>query len=230
MLTLKQVSSFKDLADFIHFSSMQGLRFYWQKQETDFVYTYDKMPSGVMSRYYGSDIDMVCPGAWAFRSRIWPVFSFKQALDSPLFSSYDFEQVSLNFWKSCGVSDFLCVLSGQPGLNSFSFFAFDKIIDNPVDVSLPYIALTRKMDVWLNEHIDLKPYSREFSGLSSSEKDVVRLQVNDPSLSQKEKALMLNISVQTLRAKEKRIAEKFGVTSFSSAILLVERSREFDWS
>lgn len=229
MITLELVDSFKTLNDFLEYTQKEKINFYWQKQETDFVYTYDKMPEGVMADYYGKDIDLVCPGAWAFRSRIWPAFSFKQALESHLFSLYDLDNVSYKFWTELGIKDFLCILSGRPGLNSFSFFAFNEIINDPVSISLPYTALTHKMDTWLEHHPNLIPYSREFSSLSTSERKVLKLEVNNPNLSQKEKADILEISINTLREKQKRIAKKFGVSSFTSAVLLAERSREFYW-
>lgn len=229
MLTLEQAVSCNTLADFLEYTSTEKVNFYWQKQETDFVYTYDKLPDGVMADYYGKDIDLVCPGAWAFRSRIWPSFSFKEALGSNLFSVYDMENVSYNFWKENGVADFLCIISGRPGLSSFSFFAFDHVIPNPIDIALPYRIITQKLDLWLEHHTDLVPYSREFTTLSKKEREVIKLQINHPNLSHAQQANILKISVNTLREKQKRISKKFGVSNFSSAVLIAERSREFYW-
>ncbi|WP_085908733.1 helix-turn-helix transcriptional regulator [Kiloniella majae] len=226
MLTLEQAVSFNHIDKFTNFAKANEIPFYWQKQTENFVYTFDKMPEGCIEGYYGPDLDLYCPGAWAFRSRIWPVFSFTQARTSRFFKSYDPQDLSLNFWKSHGINDFLCVLSGTPGLASFSFFGFKDIIDNPMDIALPYIHLTHQMDRWLPNHQELKPYSRQFSALSPSEKRTIALQIEQPRLSFKELALLLGISENTLKVRQKRIAKKLG-TSYVGAILLSVRSREF---
>ncbi len=229
MLTLEQVNGCNDLDELSSVLKKNKYFFYWQKQTRDFVFTYDRMPAGSLDEYYGSDIDLVCPGAWAYRKRIWPVFSFEQAKKSDEFSYYDPEGISHKHWLSYGIKDCLLILSGTPGLNSFSVFGFDEVIENPVQISLPFILATQKMDSWLEQHDELKPYSREFSSLSAKEKEAVIIQIKKPDLSRREQANMLGISENTLKARQERIAKKYGVTSFTSAVVKAVNLREFDY-
>ncbi|WP_085900826.1 helix-turn-helix transcriptional regulator [Kiloniella majae] len=229
MLTLEQVSSCSNLDELSSVFKESNQFFYWQKQTRDFVFTYDKMPFGSLDGYYGSDIDLVCPGAWAYRKRIWPVFSFEQAKKSEEFSYYDPDGISHQYWLSYGIKDCLLILSGTPELNSFAVFGFDEIIEDPVQISLPFILATQKMDIWLEHHDQLKSYSREFSSLSAKEKEAVILQIKKPDLSRREQANILGISENTLKARQERIAKKYGVTSFTSAVVKAVNLREFDY-
>ncbi len=201
-----------------------GFKFLWQKLTKKYVYTYDRLPNGFLDIYYGSDFDLKCPCAWAFRSRIWPVFSFQQARTDTMFNGYDPRLEAQKVWEKFGIIDGLVVLSGSPGLDSFAVFTFDHMISDPKQMSLPFIALTHKLDNWLCDDDSLKAIKREFSELSPKEKDAMTLQINAPHLSLKEQAKSLGVSEATLKGRHERIAKKFGVKRFSGAVLLAERT------
>ena len=230
ILTSEDVNNCNSIEDFENLKEEKNILFYWQKQTTEFVFTYDCMPKGCIDDYYGSDIDLLCPGAWAFRKRIWPVFSFEQARQSEEFRYYDPECAGEKHWQSFGFKDCMLVLSGTPGLDSFASFGFDFYIENPRKVSLPYIALTHKMDVWFNHHPELIPYPREFSGLSSREKEIMMLHIKNPELSSEMQAHILGISPRTMKGYRERIAKKYDVTTFTGAVTKAIKLREFDFN
>ncbi|WP_120496193.1 helix-turn-helix transcriptional regulator [Kiloniella sp. EL199] len=227
MITREQAQNCSSLSDFELLAKQDNLYFYWQKLTTEYVFVHDCMPEGFLDAYYGCDLDLVCPGAWAFRKRIWPKFTYLQAKNNGEFKLYDPDNLSEKHWNSFGIKDCLVILSGSPDLNSVACFAYDHAIIDPTGICLPYIEMTMKLDSWLYNSRHLKPYKREFSGLSPKEKEAIKIQINKPGLTIAEQARYLNISVPTLRIRRERIAKKYGVSSFSSAVLLAERSREF---
>lgn len=226
---MQEVINCNSFEDFEKLRKEKNILFYWQEQTTETVFTYDRMPEGCISTYYGSDIDLLCPGAWAFRKRIWPAFSFEQARQSEEFKDYDPKKEGEAHWNSFGIKDCLLILSGTPELDSFASFSFDFYFPDPQKNCLPYIALTHKMDKWFNKHPELAPYKREFSGLSTREKEVMTLTLKNPNLSAEKQAKILGISLNTLKGYRDRIAKKYGVSSFSNAVTKAMNLREFDF-
>lgn len=227
MLTIEEAMQCNNIEDLNNLAVQQGFNYFWQKQLPDTVFTYDKMSDGFFDNYYGKDMDLRCPIAWAFRSRKWPVFSFYQAFDDARFNQACPQLESKDLWLSNGIKDGLLILSGRPKLDSFAVFAFPEKVENPQEQALPYIALTHKLDNWLEHRTDLNGVKREFKALSPKESETLKVQVNYPHFSIKEQAEMLGVSELTLATRHERIAKKFGVKRFAGAALLAERTGFF---
>lgn len=227
MLQLTDAVNCNSLDQLNQLSSDNGFHFFWQKQTENNVYTYDKMPEGLLSLYYSQDIDLKCPMAWAFRGRNWPVFTASQAISDVIFSQYDPDYVSTTLWNSFDIKDSLWVQSSIPGLCSFAVFGFNHEAPDPNTLSLPYIVLSQKMNFWLKDRMDLTCTKREFSSLSPKETEALKVSVAFPFLSIKQQAGKLGVSEQTLLSRHGRINKKLGVPRFSGATLLAERTGFF---
>lgn len=227
MITLDEAVNCSDLDELSKLAHKHKFHFFWQKQLPESVQTFDHMPKGFFTQYYGDDLDLRCPMAWAFRSRIWPVFSFGQARSDERFRSYDPDGVSTALWEGLGIQDGLLLLSGRPGLDSFSVFALNyKVLDAQKE-SLPFIVLTHKLDDWLENSLELNYVKREFSSLSPKESETLKIQIDYPQLSIGEQAKRLGISELTLLSRHERIAKKFKVNRYVGAVLLAERTGFF---
>lgn len=227
MLSLTEAIDCNELEELNQLSEKHDFRYFWQMQTPEHVYTYDRMQAGFFDEYYGKDLDMKCPVAWAYRSRMWPVFSFLQARQEPRFQLLDPHKDSDRVWSDHGATDGLLILSGHPGLDSFVVFGFSHEVKDPQIASLPFIALSRKLDIWLKDKSDLTCVKREFTLLSPKERLTLKVQIDNPHLSIKAQAGLLGISEATLNTRHERIAKKFNVKRFTGAALLAERTKFF---
>ncbi|MTI08408.1 helix-turn-helix transcriptional regulator [Curvivirga aplysinae] len=228
MLTLEDILTCENLENFNKLMAHHEIQFAWQRQSSDYVYTYDRINTAFFEEYYGNEVDLICPAAWAFRSRQWPIFTHEQARAEPQFNSINNSENAYEVWLKHGFVDGIVCLSGGPAYSSFAFFSAAEIIEDLTKVELIYFAATRKLDEWLKDYEALIAVPREFKFLSPKEVETLKLQITQPHLSTAEQAEKLGISQNTLKIRQERITKKFGVKRFIGAALLVERTGFLD--
>lgn len=224
MLTLTQMIECESVEDFNLIADEYGFKYFWQRQSSSDVFTYDRTHSNFFDEYYDEEVDLICPAAWAFRSRRWPIFTLTQARESSLFNGLDPNNLSTIVWSKAGILDAVVVLSGRSGCESFAVFGFSEKIDNAEALTVPLFSITRKLDEWLLDSDNLRVTPRSFKNLSEKEVHTLKSQVCNPHLSLKEQAEDLGISEKTLQERHKRIARKFGVKRFAGAVIIADRS------
>ncbi|WP_420549192.1 response regulator transcription factor [Curvivirga sp.] len=228
MLTIDDILNCDSLEGFNELLASYDIQYAWQRHTPGFVYTYSQIQTPFFDEYYSKEIDLICPAAWAFRSRQWPIFTHEQARAEPQFNSIKNAEKAYDIWLKHGFVDAIVCLSGRPDCDSSAFYSASRKIENLDDIEITYFAATRKLDHWLKDREDLYSVPREFELFSPKEVETLKLQMLEPDLSSAELAEKLNISQTTLKNRQKRIAKKFGVKRFSAAVLLLERTGFLD--
>ncbi|WP_420549193.1 hypothetical protein [Curvivirga sp.] len=228
MLTLNEVVDCEHINDFNTLMDKHNIKYVWQKVSADYFHIYDYVGSNFLGDYFGEDVDLICPVAWAYRSKLWPIFTHDQARNEARFNSINNSEQAYEVWHKHGFVDGILCLSGRPTTNSFAFFSSKEHISNLDEVEIAYFAATRKLDKLLEGNADLIKIARKFKFLSEKEVETLKLQMTQPHLSTAEQAERLGISQSTLKIRQERITKKFGVKRFIGAALLVERTGFLD--
>jgi DNA-binding CsgD family transcriptional regulator len=197
-----------------------AIALFWQTWTRDHLHTWDRLPPGFFSMYYGLDSDRHCAIANAIRAG-WLAFSFKQARAhfGQTSESRDAEQI----WTNFGLRDGLCVLTGFRDRRSLTLIATrdgeaDRLL---ADHHPMFCAAAGRLDMLLRDRMDaLYKASRKRRLLSPAESAVVRAQIDFPHLTVREQADILGISPRTLQRRHADIARKLGVSTFPGAIVI----------
>lgn len=192
---------------------------FWQTWDLTTVYTWDRVPPGFFSLYYGLDSDRFCAIATAIRSG-WISFTFKQARDvlGKDHSSKDAEKI----WTNFGMLDGVCMMQGFGSRRSLLVAATsgnaERMLD---DMQVVFAAAAAKLDMLLRDRLGtLYQASRSRGLLSPAENAVIRAQIDYPQFTIREQANLLKISPRTLQRRHADIAKKLGVSTFPGAIVV----------
>ncbi|KLN61786.1 hypothetical protein WH96_05700 [Kiloniella spongiae] len=177
------------------------------------------LAEGFQEHYYAAQIYRFCPVARAIHQ--WHRnYTFAEARRSILVGN---EQAKLadSLWKFFGMEDGVVVFSGRCNLKSALILTTDRPVEELYQKYSGVLALAAdKLDKQLYPgHTLLRQLSRENITLSPIQQKILKLQINQPELSNAAMAEMLGISVNTLFSHHKKIAKKEGVTTFTGAII-----------
>lgn len=228
LITLEDVLGCASLEEFDALMDAHKIKYFWQKQSATHIYTYNRTGSSLLDEYYKNEADLICPVAWAYRSRQWPIFTLEQARNNKQFNAINNAEQVNQMWRDHGFIDGILCLSGRPEFNSFATYSSPSCIDNLAEIELQFFAATRKLDKWLENYDGMDVVPREFKFLSPKEVETLKLQITQPHLSTAEQAEKLGISLSTLKIRQERITKKFGVKRFIGAALLVDRTGFLD--
>lgn len=224
MVALEDILACENVEQFDELMKKHQILYFWQKQSPSHVYTYNQTGNQFLDTYYSTEADLICPVAWAYRSRQWPIFTHDQARAEKQFNSINNSEQANEMWRDHGFIDGTLCLSGRPEFNSFAVFSSPKHIEDLAAIEVQHFAATRKLDMWLKDHQNLEVAARDFKFLSPKELDTLKLQITEPHLSLAEQAAKLSVTVPTLKTRQERITKKFGVKRFIGAALLAERT------
>ncbi|WP_085899401.1 helix-turn-helix transcriptional regulator [Kiloniella majae] len=174
---------------------------------------------GFQEHYYAAQVYRFCPVARAIHQ--WHrSYTFAEARRTILVGSAE-AKVADNLWKLFGMEDGVVVFSGRSNLKSALILTTDCPVEELYQKHSGILALAAdKLDRQLcSGHTLLRQLSRENITLSPIQQKILRLQINQPELSNAAMAEMLGISVNTLFSHHKKIAKKEGVTTFTGAII-----------
>ncbi|WP_085905745.1 helix-turn-helix transcriptional regulator [Kiloniella majae] len=174
---------------------------------------------GFQEHYYAAQVYRFCPVARAIHQ--WHrSYTFAEARRTILVGSAE-AKVADNLWKLFGMEDGVVVFSGRSNLKSALILTTDCPVEELYQKHSGILALAAdKLDRQLCPgHTLLRQLSRENITLSPIQQKILRLQINQPELSNAAMAEMLGISVNTLFSHHKKIAKKEGVTTFTGAII-----------
>lgn len=212
-----QISNAKDVGKLVDFLQDIGFEhILWQLRSPEFLYSWERMPSGFLEKYYESQLNQTCAIAEAIR-QWWQVFTFLEAClhfsDDPKFKEAEV------FWKSYGIKDGVVYFSGRCNDES-SLVLFSKQEVAPILRKWgPHLAVVSwKFHELLLGSPELKRISRTVVELSPKQAEVLRLNIRHPEMTMVEQAEYLQISPRMLEKRHKQIARKYGVSNFASAI------------
>jgi DNA-binding CsgD family transcriptional regulator len=192
---------------------------FWQTWDPDTVYTWERVPPGFFSMYYGLDSDRFCAIANAMRAG-WICYTFGQARaelgNSP--DSKDAEKI----WNNFNMYDGICILQGFGGRRSLLTMAVTGNAERLLrQYHVVFSAAAARLDELLAADLDsLFRAPRARGLLSPAEEATVQAQIDHPHLTVRQQASLLNVSVRTLEKRHADIAKKLGVSSFPGAIVI----------
>lgn len=209
-----------DLDDLIRISCKNlGIKnILWQTWDEKFVYSWDKyIPSGFLEHYYGVDADFECALSRAVKG-LWPSFTFRQARTA--FGQLRSADSSKKVWDSFGLRDGIVMLDGtKDRISACAFFLNDANRFFQSNYRHDLRQITSRLDGLLADRTAiLSPTPRKPMQLSSEESGALEMQIAHPDWLFAKQAQTLGISEQQLQHLHARVARKFSVTSFSSAV------------
>ena len=188
---------------------------FWQAWEPETVATWDSMPHGFLEHYYGVEADRFCPVAVAIRRR-WQNFTFAEARDK-LRGPYADDTAKV--WQAFGIHDGAVVFGGRGQAMSALILCAPKPVNALFSRFRAELSIAAvRMDELLRDHEGLTRIARSFLKLSDKQLEALRVQIDHPELSFSEQAKLLDISPRMLEKRHQQIAQRFNVTSFSSAV------------
>ncbi|WP_120497441.1 hypothetical protein [Kiloniella sp. EL199] len=197
------------------------------------------LAEGFHELYYASQVYRSCPVARAIHQkdshvskvhRFCPVakvagqwnrsYTFAEARDG-MSTNRNEAEIADNLWKLFGMEDGVVLFSGRNNLKSAMILTTDRSVEELYQKYSGVLALAAdKLDRQLCPgHTLLRQLSRENIKLSPIQQKILKLQINQPELSNAAMAEKLGISVNTLFSHHKKIAKKEGVTTFTGAIV-----------
>jgi len=194
----------------------------WQLRSHDQLYTWDRMHPGFLEHYYGPQWDQPCAVAEAIRQR-WQNFTFSEAREE--FSHRPNAREAEKIWQAFGIQNGAVFLSGR-GESRSTLVVCTSTPDGSIlqtHIAL-FVAAAWKLHQLLANHPDVIPISRSLIQLSPKQLEVLRVQIDNPELTLAEQAKVLNISRRMLEKRHNQIAAKFGVSSFTSAVMIAVKS------
>ncbi len=194
---------------------------FWQTWLPHIVRTWDAMPEGFLEHYYGTDADQHCAVAWAIR-RKWVSFTFAEARRK-LGRSRE-ARAAERVWQAFGVCDGAVLMTGRGACPSATILTTDRDAEPLLARYGEAIALAAwRLDRMLTDHDGLTAIPRVLLPLSDKQRAALRVQIEHPELSFVEQARQLGISPRMLEKRHAQIARRFGVTSFTSAVVKAVR-------
>jgi|TARA_R110000765_G_scaffold424696_4_gene536104 hypothetical protein len=192
---------------------------FWQTWDPDTVYTWERVPPGFFSMYYGLDSDRFCAIANAMRAG-WICYTFGQAR-AELGNSSDSKDAE-KIWNNFNMYDGICILQGFGGRRSLLTMAVTGNAERLLrQYHVVFSAAAARLDELLAADLDsLFRAPRARGLLSPAEEATVQAQIDHPHLTVRQQAGLLNVSVRTLEKRHADIAKKLGVSSFPGAIVI----------
>lgn len=203
-----------------------AVHLFWQTSCPEYLYTWDRVPQGFFSMYYGLDSDRYCAIANALRSG-WVCFTFRQAREA--LGGTDEARDAERIWTNFDMADGLCVVQGYGSRRSLLLVSVRDGAERLLETAQPlFAAAAARLDLLLRDRLDvLYKASRKRRLLSPAEMKVVRAQIDFPRLTMGEQAQMLGISPRMLQKRHRDISKKLGVSSFHGAIVIaLDRSED----
>jgi len=190
----------------------------WQLRTKDELLTWDGMPAGFLEHYYGQQLDQPCAVAEAIRQH-WQNFSFSEARAA--FTHRPHAMDAEKVWHAFNINDGAVFYSGRGAERSTtvlcSSLPIEPILKNRETI---FISAAWKLHQLLSSDPALIPISRNLAELSPKQLEVLSVQIDNPELTLAEQAKLLNISRRMLEKRHNQVAAKFGVSSFTSAVMI----------
>jgi DNA-binding CsgD family transcriptional regulator len=195
----------------------------WQLRTVEQLYTWDAMPPGFLEHYYGTQVDQPCAVAEAIRQH-WQNFSFDQARRH--FAHRPKAGEAEKVWHSFGINDGVVFHSGWgPDCSTTVLCSSEKILSELAEYKSVLVAVAWKLHQLLENHPGLIAISRTLVDLSPKQLEVLRVQIDNPELTLPQQAALLGISPRMLDKRHSQIAARFGVSSFTSAVMLAVKRK-----
>ncbi len=176
------------------------------------------MPSGFLEHYYGTNLDQPCAVAEAIRQH-WQCFTFAEARHR--FNHRPQAKKAEDLYRAFGMNDGAVFYSGKGEENSTLVLCTSGSAAEIMEGIEPLLAAAAwKIHNLLNGHPDLLPISRTLVELSPKQLEVLRVQIENPKLSFDQQAKLMGVSRRMLEKRHRQIAERFGVSSFASAVTI----------
>ena len=176
------------------------------------------MPNGFLEHYYGTKMDQPCAIAEAIRQH-WQSFTFEQARHR--FNHRPGAIEAEKVFRAFGINDGAVFFAGKGEENSTLALCTSATASELIKGHEPVLAAAAwKLHQMLNGHPDLLPISRTLFDLSPKQQEVLQVQIENPNLSFDQQAQLLGVSRRMLEKRHKQIAERFGVSSFTSAVTI----------
>jgi len=217
---LREVSNAATPSDVEHVLRRLGVvHLFWQTKDSENLYTWERVPAGFFSMYYGLDSDSHCAIANALR-RGWVCFTFGQARKA-LGGSKNARDAA-QIWTNFDMPDGLCVVQGYGESTSLLVAAVKDGAERLLEQYQPlFAAAAARLDMILRDRKELLYIaSRKRNLLSPAERAVVQAQIDYPHFTVREQADLLGISPRTLQRRHGDIAKKLGVSTFPGAIVV----------
>ncbi len=194
---------------------------FWQHWLPDAVRTWDGFPPGFFEHYYGMDADRDCPIATAIR-RGWQTFTFGEARAT--FGHTKGARESEDVRNAFGVKDGAIVAGGRAMERSILCVAGPEPMGQWFLANRDVMAVAAvRADALLLDHPGLTEIPRRGIPLSPKQRETLRMHIRHPELPFATQAEKLGISRRMLEKRHAQIAERFGVTSFASAVAIATR-------
>jgi len=190
----------------------------WQLRTADTLFTWDAMPPGFLEHYYGTQMDQPCAVGEAVRQN-WQNFTFADAQRQ--FSHRPGAKDAENVWRAFGVSDGAVFYSGWGEERSMLGLCTSADAMTILEGREPqFIVAAWKLNQLLIGDPGLMPIPRALVQLSPKQLEVLRVQIENPELTLPQQASLLGISRRMLEKRHSQIAGRFGVSSFTSAVMI----------
>ena len=199
---------------------------FWQAWGPEMLYTWDRVPPGFFSLYYGLDSDRHCALANASRAG-WICFTFDQARDA--FGKDQDACDAATIWTNFGMPDGVCTVHGYGDRRCVLVTAVEKGLGGKLiaDYQPLLAAAAARLDMLLRDKLDtLYKASRLRGLLSPTEVATIRAQIDFPHFTARQQADYLKVSPRTLQSRHANIARKLGVSTFPGAIVVALRQKE----
>jgi len=192
---------------------------FWQTWDAETVYTWERVPPGFFSMYYGLDSDRYCAVANAMRAG-WICYTFGQAR-AELGTSAEAKDAE-KIWNNFNMPDGIGIVQGVGARRSLLTLSVTGNAERLLMAHrVLFSAAAAKLDEFLAARLDtLFQASRARGLLSPAEAATVQAQIDMPHLTIREQADYLKVSVRTLQKRHADIARKLGVSSYPGAIVI----------
>ena len=193
--------------------------FLWHTRLATTVEYWDKMPKGFLETYFGLNADAYCPTAWKLRQYDDPYFTLEESRNER--AQHEKQTIeAIKTWHTFGIFDGLAVLPQKDVLCVYVQNDYANIFKEQYSEAL--IVLSFRLTKALKGRGDLlTAQPREFVSLSEREYEVLRAEIDNPTLKDYQLARLIGISKASLQKYRKKISDKLDLP-YSTALRLYE--------